>query len=60
MTVLETQALNSVIDIAHQLRVLNANEIDWEKRRYELVKDLVISKVNTIDNKIKLMREYGY
>lgn len=39
MTKIETQAMDAVIGIHREMR--KANEIDWEKRRYEIAKECV-------------------
>lgn len=42
MTKIETQAMNAVIGIYREMRKMNGP--DWEKRRYEIAKD-VFSKI---------------
>lgn len=39
MTKIEMQAMDAVIGIHREMK--KANEIDWEKRRYEIAKDCV-------------------
>lgn len=39
MTKIEMQAMDAVIGIHREMK--KSNEIDWEKRRYEIAKDCV-------------------
>lgn len=48
MTVIEQQAMNAVIGIAKEVREMNQpKSIDWEQRRYELVKAAFAEMVNS-------------
>ena len=44
ITKIEMQAMDAVIGIHREMR--KANEIDWEKRRYEIAKEILPHLVN--------------
>lgn len=51
MTKIETQAMDAVIGIHREMK--KANETDWEKRRYEIAKELFLHWVKTSFNSIE-------
>lgn len=56
MTKIEMQAMDAVIGIHREMRRMN--EPDWEKRRYELAKEIFLRRMvsytsTTIDNDIE-------
>lgn len=55
MTKIETQAMDAVIGIHREMK--KANETDWEKRRYEIAKELFLHGVKTSLNSVKMMQK---
>lgn len=51
MTKIEMQAMDAVIGIHREMK--KANETDWEKRRYEIAKELFLHWVKTSFNSIE-------
>lgn len=51
MTKIETQAMDAVIGIHREMK--KANETDWEKRRYEIAKELFLHWVKTSPNSVE-------
>ena len=51
MTRIEMQTMDAVIGIHREMKI--ANETDWEKRRYEIAKELFLHWVKTSFNSIE-------
>lgn len=51
MTRIEMQTMDAVIGIHREMK--KANETDWEKRRYEIAKELFLHWVKTSFNSIE-------
>lgn len=51
MTKIEMQAMDAVIGIHREMK--KANETDWEKRRYEIAKELFLHRVKTSLNSVE-------
>lgn len=51
MTRIEMQTMDAVIGIHREMK--KANETDWEKRRYEIAKELSLHWVKTSFNSIE-------
>lgn len=51
MTKIEMQAMDAVIGIHREMK--KANETDWEKRRYEIAKELFLYWVKTSLNSVE-------
>lgn len=51
MTRIEMRAMEAVIGIHREMK--KANETDWEKRRYEIAKELFLHWVKTSFNSIE-------
>ena len=51
MTKIEMQAMDAVIGIHREMK--KSNEIDWEKRRYEIAKEVFFHKMKTSLNSVK-------
>lgn len=51
MTKIEMQAMDAVIGIHREMK--KANETDWEKRRYEIAKELFLHWVKTSLNSVE-------
>ncbi|MDE6310189.1 MAG: hypothetical protein K2L96_00020 [Muribaculaceae bacterium] len=49
MTVIEKQYMDSVISINRMMRKAQDAEPDWEQRRYETSKDLMVAIMNNPD-----------
>lgn len=51
MTKIEMQAMDAVIGIHREMK--KANETDWEKRQYEIAKELFLHRVKTSLNSVE-------
>lgn len=51
MTKIEMQAMDAVIGIHREMK--KANETDWEKRRYEIAKEIFLRMVRTSLNSVE-------
>lgn len=51
MTRIEMQTMDAVIGIHREMK--KANETDWEKRRYEIAKELFLHGVKTSPNSVE-------
>lgn len=51
MTRIEKQTMDAVIGIHREMK--KANETDWEKRRYEIAKELFLHRVKTSLNSVE-------
>lgn len=51
MTRIEMQTMDAVIGIHREMK--KANETDWEKRRYEIAKELFLHLVKTSLNSVE-------
>lgn len=51
MTKIEMQTMDAVIGIHREMK--KANETDWEKRRYEIAKELFLHCVKTSLNSVE-------
>lgn len=49
MTVIEKQYMDSVININRMMRKAQDAEPDWEQRRYEIAKDMMVAIMNNPD-----------
>lgn len=51
MTKIEMRAMEAVIGIHHEMK--KVNETDWEKRRYEIAKEIFLRMVRTSLNSVE-------
>ena len=49
MTVIEKQYMDSVVNINRMMRKAQDAEPDWEQRRYEIAKDMMVAIMNNPD-----------
>lgn len=55
MTVIEQRAYDAVIRLNEKTR--NANNVDWEQRRYEIAKDIYVHRLMLPQERLALTEE---